>query len=138
MLAQSAQRAGDQSQTKRHREYDEKPGAIAHERCVLFRGADVIWHEVQSLPSRVVDREQNGLTALVVAEQRESRQKHCEGQEDPFYRRIKRLQPKPEVNPEAAMDPNDEQKDSLQHPRGRRAHPKFEEFFSIALLRSEH
>ena len=37
MLAQSAQRAGDQSQTKRHREYDEKPGAIAHQRCVLFR-----------------------------------------------------------------------------------------------------
>ena len=47
------------------------------------------------------------------------------------------FQPQPQVDPDAAMDPRNDEDGNLQHPEVRRGHPKRVKFLRVALLQSE-
>src|ERR1700722_7894932 len=49
-----------------------------------------------------------------LAEQRQRRQKHRERKQQFFHARVERLEPEPEMDPEAAVNPNDQQQNRLQ------------------------
>ena len=88
-------------------------------------------------PDRVLHGPQRLLAALVIAEQRKGGEKHRDRKKELMRARIERLQPQPEMDAEAAVNPYDQQENRLQHAGNGRADPEFEQFLGIALLEPE-
>ena len=88
-------------------------------------------------PCGVLDRRQDPFAALIVAEQRQRRQQHRDREQQVLHAWIERLEPQPEVDAEAAVNPDDQQQNRLQRRRARASlTQKFTQFLRISLLES--
>ena len=74
---------------------------------------------------------------LVIAEQRERRQKHRDRKEGLSETRIKQPQAQPHVDANAAVNPDDKQEDRLQDAGERVTNPESEQHLGVTLLGSE-
>jgi hypothetical protein len=100
---------GEERQHQRRAEENEDPRTLVEQDRVLSEGPDVIGRCVARSPLRVLNRLNCSLASLVVSEQRKRRQEHRGGQKKLFHARIERLQPQPEMQPEATVNPDDQQ-----------------------------
>ena len=119
---------------ERHRQEGERPRALVQKDRVLSRGPVVLGREIARQPCRVLNRHQGPLAALIVAEQRQRRQKHRDRKQQFLHARVERLEPEPEMDPEAAVNPNDQQQNCLQRAEQGREDPEIREYLRISLL----
>ena len=137
LLAPSTKRPRERDDDQRRRESCERVLAIAEKSGVLSRGSDMLGRHVARQPERVLNPLPRALAALVIAQQRQSRQKHRDRKDGLSDAGIKRLQAQPHVDADAAVNPDDEQEDRLQDAGERVANPEFEQHLGVALLGSE-
>ena len=137
MLAPPAEAPGEERGGERRGQDGERPRALVQEDGVLGFGPDAVRGRMARQPDRVLRRLQRPLAALVIAEQRERGQKHGDRKKQLLRAGIKRLEPQPEMDAEAAVNPDDQQQNRLQRAGNRRADPEFEQFLRIALLEPE-
>src|SRR5580700_859976 len=119
---------------ERDSQESERPRALVQKDRVLSRGPVVLGREIARQPCRVLNRQQRPLAALIVAEQRQRGQKHRDRKQQFPRARVERLEPEPEMDPEAAVNPNDQQQNRLQRAEQGREGPEIREYLRIALL----
>ena len=136
-LHQAAPTAGEEDQGKERREDDQRVVAVAREGGVLLARADVLRHEVLRLEGRIVDQGLDRHAATVEAEQGQRRDQHRDGEHEVAHARIERLEPQPEVDAEAAVDPHDQQQHGLEHAEAGRPDPELQQLLGVSLVGAE-
>ena len=136
MLAPAADAAQEQGARQRPRQENQGIPVVGHEPEVVRRRSNMRRRQVQRPPGRVNGVAPNLPLALGVAEERQRRQEHGCGKQEVLHPRIKGLERQPEVNPDAAVSPHDQQQDRLEEP-GRRRRGKFVELLGVSLVGPE-
>ncbi|CAA2156802.1 hypothetical protein MBRA_02236 [Methylobacterium brachiatum] len=90
--------------------------------------------ERRDVPGRVLRQGEDRPAALHEAEQRQDRHQHCDRQEPGRGAPEGRLQPQPEIQSGAAVNPGDDQHRRLHRALMRRRDPEGVEFLRVALL----
>ena len=85
-------------------------------------------------PCRVLSGLERALAALVIAEQRKRREEHGESQKQLFDPRIVWLEPQPEMQTEATVNPDDHHEDRLQRAGEGRVDPELQQLLRVSLL----
>ncbi len=137
VVPQAAKAAGEDRRSEKGREGCERFIANVKEKGVLSRASDVSRGQIPGPPGWILGQPQDLPASLTIAEQRQRRRKHRERQEEVFHPGVAGLQLEPEVEPDAAVEPDDEQQHSLQNSVRRRAGPELEELLVIALVGPE-
>ena len=136
LLAPAAEAAGDEDADQRPRQKDQHVPAVDGESGVVRGGSEMARRQGRRPPRRVGDDRRNLPLALGVAEQRQRRQEHGAGQQEVPDPRIEGLQREPEMDPDAAVNPDDQQQDRLEDPGGRRG-AELVELLRVALVGAE-
>src|SRR5580693_9928645 len=134
MLSPLSEGPGGERGGQRCGQESERPRTLVQKDRVLSRGPVVLGREIARQPCRVLNRHQGSLTALIVAEQRQRGQKHRDRKQRFLHARVERLEPEPEMDPEAAVDPNDQQQNCLQRAEQGGEGPEIREYLRISLL----
>src|SRR6202162_705588 len=117
---------------ERDSQESERPRALVQKDRVLSRGAVVLGREIARQPYRVLNRHQGSLAALIVAEQRQRRQKHRDRKQQALHAWVERLESEPEMDPEAAVNPDNQQQNRLQRAEQGREDPEIREYLRIS------
>src|ERR1700722_6184928 len=134
VLSPLSEGPGGECSGERDGQEGERPRALVQKDHVLSGGSVVLGREIARQPYRVLNRHQGSLAALIVAEQRQRRQKHSDRKQWFLHARVERFEPEPEMDPEAAVNPNDQQQNGLQRAEQGREDPEIREYLRVTLL----
>ncbi len=105
------------------------------EHVLLGRGADLVWRKVVGPPLQIVGVVHDAASALIDAEHGQRRNQHRGGEQERRGAPVERLHPQPEVKPDRAVDPGDQEDREHQPDQMGPRHPEHVKLLRIDAFR---